>query len=67
MPLYCPCCFQVSKALWAGFGRDTEGAQWTIQFLLDKILISLAAWNSEEKTMQDILQFLVTLVDNKTR
>ncbi|XP_060554653.1 exportin-4-like [Ruditapes philippinarum] len=58
---------EVSKALWAGFGRDTEGAQWTISFLLDKVMMSLSAWNAEEKTMMDILQFLVMLMDNKTR
>jgi hypothetical protein len=57
----------VSKALWAGFGRDTEGAQWTISFLLDKVMMSLSAWNAEEKTLMDILQFLVMLMDNKTR
>ena len=59
--------FQISKALWAGFGRETEGAQWTVSFLLDKIMSSLLAWVSEEKTMTDILHLLVTLVENKSR
>ncbi|XP_052239002.1 exportin-4-like isoform X2 [Dreissena polymorpha] len=58
---------QMSKAICAGFGRDTDGAQWSVQFLLDKILVYLAAWNAEEKTLQDILQLLVTMVDNRTR
>lgn len=59
--------FQVSKALWAGFGRDTDGAQWTISFLLETVMVSLSAWGAEEKTLMDVLQFLVILMDNKTR
>ena len=59
--------FQISKALWAAFGRETEGAQWSIAFILDKIMSSLLAWGSEEKTLTDILQFFVMLVENKSR
>ncbi|KAL4233256.1 Exportin-4 [Mactra antiquata] len=58
---------EVSKALWSGFGRDTDGAQWTISFLLDKVLTSLNAWSAEDSTLMDTLIFLVTLMDNKAR
>ena len=60
-------CPQVSKSLCAAFGRDSPGAQWTLSFLLETIQSSLNAWQSEQATSQDILQLLVTLMDNKTR
>ncbi|XP_041355105.1 exportin-4-like [Gigantopelta aegis] len=58
---------QISMALSAAFGRDTEGAQWTIGFLLQKVISNLTVWSAEEKFMEDTLQLLVALVDHKTR
>ena len=40
---------------------------WTVGFLLEKILALLAAWSGEEKTLIDVLQLLVTLVDHRIR
>ncbi|KAL5009683.1 hypothetical protein ScPMuIL_011988 [Solemya velum] len=59
--------WQISKALWAAFGRDTECAQWTVTFLLDKILTNLNVWHTEEQLMCDTLHLLVKLLDNRTR
>ena len=51
----------------AAFGQGSEGAMWTVGFLLEKILALLAAWSGEEKTLIDVLQLLVTLVDHRIR
>lgn len=51
----------------AAFGRHTEGGQWTVGYLLDKILSNLSVWAGEEALMNDTLQLLVALVDNRAR
>ena len=58
---------QISKAILAAFGRDTDGAQWTIGFLLEKILSNLSAWSSEEALLTDTLNLLVAMLEKKHR
>ncbi|KAL3883791.1 hypothetical protein ACJMK2_030022 [Sinanodonta woodiana] len=58
---------QMSKALLAAFGRDSEGAEWTVSFLLEKLVSNLTAWTSEEKLLTDTLQCLVSLLNNRSR
>lgn len=57
----------ISPAISASFGRDTDGAQWTISFLLDKIISNLALWTSEISLLEDTLQLLVSLVDQRPK
>lgn len=59
--------WQISPAISASFGRDTDGAQWTISFLLDKIISNLALWTSEISLLEDTLQLLVSLVDQRPK
>ena len=41
---------EISLALVTAFGRDTEGATWTINFLLEKVRMSWIMENSCERT-----------------
>ncbi|OWF40176.1 Exportin-4 [Mizuhopecten yessoensis] len=58
---------QVSPAILSAFGRDSEGAQWTIQFLLEKILSNLSCWFGEDGILEDTLSLLNSFVDNRFR
>ncbi|XP_070568372.1 exportin-4-like isoform X2 [Ptychodera flava] len=58
---------QMSLALTAAFGRDTEGGQWSIGFLIDKILSNLSVWSSEHDLAMDTVNLLVALVQQKER
>ncbi|KAJ8315064.1 hypothetical protein KUTeg_007214 [Tegillarca granosa] len=57
---------QISHALLSAFGRDTDGAQWTVTFLLEKILANMIVWNSEEKLVTDTMQLLNSLVESRS-
>lgn len=58
---------QASPAIFTAFGRDTQGAQWTTSFLLDKIISNIALWTSELGLLEDTLQLLVSLVDQRPK
>ena len=57
----------MSLAINAAFGHDTDGGQWTIAYLLDKIVANLTIWCSEPDVIEDTLELLTTLVDKKER
>ena len=57
----------MSLALTVAFGRDTEGGQWTLSFLMDKVLSNLEAWSSEAALMDDTLQLLVAMVEKREK
>jgi hypothetical protein len=54
-------------AIVAAFGQNTEGAAWTINFVLEKIISNLTSMNSEPKLVEDTVNLLVALVDTKER
>ncbi|XP_071113997.1 exportin-4-like [Haliotis cracherodii] len=58
---------QMSMALSAAFGRDTDGAQWTISFLLQKTINNLNIWSSEESLLKDTMEMFSALVETKAR
>ena len=55
----------MSIALCTAFGRDTEGAAWTVNFLLEKILSNLTQLHSEPGVVEDTIKLLVSLADCK--
>merc|ERR1719341_553642 len=57
---------EMSIALCTAFGRDTEGAAWTVNFLLEKILSNLTQLNSEPAVVEDIIR-LVELATRQER
>ena len=57
----------MSLAILAAFGQNTDGAAWTISFLLEKIISNLTAMNSEPNLVEDTVNLLVALVDGKER
>jgi hypothetical protein len=57
----------ISLAIVAAFGQNTEGAAWTINFVLEKIISNLTSMNSEPKLVEDTVNLLVALVDTKER
>ncbi len=58
---------ELSLALVSAFGEGTEGAGWTVSFLLEKIMSNLKLLHSEEKLVQDTVLMLVSLVDSREK
>ena len=57
----------MSQALLTAFGRDSDGAQWTVTFLLEKVKSTLTLWSAEDDLAQDTLRLLCALVENRAR
>ncbi|KAM7380116.1 hypothetical protein PAMP_003431 [Pampus punctatissimus] len=53
---------QISMPLSTAFGADTEGAQWIVGYLLEKVINNLSVWSSEAELANDTVELLVTLV-----
>jgi hypothetical protein len=49
------------------FGKDSAGGQWTVSYLVDKVLSNLMTWSSEAKLLEDTLELLLSMVDKKDR
>lgn len=49
------------------FGADTEGAQWIVGYLLEKVINNLSVWSSEPELANDTVELLVTLVEKRER
>ncbi|TRY89754.1 hypothetical protein DNTS_000004 [Danionella cerebrum] len=58
---------QISMPLSTAFGPDTEGAQWIVGYLLDKVINNLSVWSSEPELANDTVELLVTLVERRER
>ncbi len=60
---------EISLALVTAFGENTEGAAWSIAFLLSKILSNLTSpeRNSEPGLVKDTVLLLISLVDIKEK
>lgn len=58
---------QISMPLSAAFGADTEGAQWIVGYLLEKVINNLSVWSSEPELANDTVELLVTLVEKRER
>ncbi|XP_064413937.1 exportin-4 [Latimeria chalumnae] len=58
---------QISLPFNTAFGADTEGAQWIVGYLLEKVVSNLSVWSSEEALANDTVQLLVTLVERRER
>ncbi|CAL1532791.1 unnamed protein product [Lymnaea stagnalis] len=58
---------EMSLALATAFGMDTEGIKWTINFIMQKILATLAIWGSELNLISDTLELLIDMAEQSTR
>ncbi|XP_049583005.1 exportin-4 [Syngnathus scovelli] len=58
---------QVSVPFSMAFGSDTEGAQWIVGYLLEKVITNLSVWSSEAELANDTVELLVTLVERRER
>uniref|UniRef100_A0A8C9WSW8 Exportin-4 n=1 Tax=Scleropages formosus TaxID=113540 RepID=A0A8C9WSW8_SCLFO len=58
---------QISIPLSTAFGADTEGAQWIVGYLLEKVINNLSVWSSEPDLANDTVELLVTLVERRER
>ena len=56
---------ELSPSFSAAFGRDSEGANWIIGFLLNKVESNLRTQMAESSLMNETLQLLMALVDCK--
>ena len=57
----------MSMSVVTGFGKESEGALWVIDFLLDKALTNFKFWSAEEDVIMSTINMLVALVDDKDR
>lgn len=64
LPLLPP---QISVPLSTAFGTDTEGAQWIVGYLLEKVINNLSVWSSETELSNETVDLLVTLVEKRER
>lgn len=64
IPLLSP---QISVPLSTAFGTDTEGAQWIVGYLLEKVINNLSVWSSETELSNETVDLLVTLVEKRER
>ena len=44
---------QISVPLSTAFGADTEGAQWIVGYLLEKVINNLSVWSAEAELAND--------------
>uniref|UniRef100_A0A3P8VNP3 Exportin-4 n=1 Tax=Cynoglossus semilaevis TaxID=244447 RepID=A0A3P8VNP3_CYNSE len=58
---------QISIPLSTAFGVDTEGAQWIVGYLLEKVVNNLSVWSAEVELSNDTVELLVTLVEKRER
>ncbi|XP_062861651.1 exportin-4 [Trichomycterus rosablanca] len=58
---------QISMPLSTAFGADTDGAQWIVGYLLEKVINNLSVWSSEPELANDTVELLVTLVEKRER
>ncbi|XP_047612220.1 exportin-4 isoform X3 [Phacochoerus africanus] len=58
---------QISVPFSAAFGADTEGSQWVVGYLLQKVISNLSVCSSEQDLANDTVQLLVTLVERRER
>ena len=56
---------EMSPAILAAFGQNTEGAAWAVNFLLGKVVSNLTVMNSEAEVAKDTIHLLLALVDGK--
>ncbi|XP_059985437.1 exportin-4 isoform X6 [Lagenorhynchus albirostris] len=57
----------ISVPFSTAFGADTEGSQWIVGYLLQKVLSNLSVCSSEQDLANDTVQLLVTLVERRER
>ncbi|PNF16845.1 hypothetical protein B7P43_G16786 [Cryptotermes secundus] len=54
-------------ALLAAFGKDTDGATWTVNFLLRKVESNLCSFSSEPGLIKDTVRLFIALVDMREK
>ncbi|GLH05442.1 Uncharacterized protein GBIM_11043 [Gryllus bimaculatus] len=60
-------CCSMSMALVSAFGKDSEGATWTMNFLMNTIEQNLQHFSSEPALIKDTVLLLLALVDVKEK
>ena len=58
---------KISVPFSTAFGADTEGSQWIVGYLLQKVLNNLSVCSSEQGLADDTVQLLVTLGERRAR
>ena len=56
---------EISSALVTAFGRDTDGAKWTVNFLLEKCLSNLNRFSSDHDVLKDTIGLILSFADAK--
>ncbi|ELU09303.1 hypothetical protein CAPTEDRAFT_151878 [Capitella teleta] len=56
---------EMSMPLTMAFGRDTEGGQFVLSFLINKVVSNIQAWGSEAGIIEDTLSLLLAMVEKR--
>ncbi len=56
---------EISPAFLTAFGRDTEGAKWTVNFLLEKSLSNITRLSSEPAVLEDTIILITSFADSR--
>ncbi|XP_022081901.1 exportin-4-like isoform X2 [Acanthaster planci] len=58
---------EISLPINAVFGQDSPSGQWTVNFLLQKVVTNLLVWSSEHELAKDTIDLMVALVNRKDK
>ena len=58
---------QISLPINTAFGQDSQGGQWVVDRLLQKVLTNLIVWSSEHELAKDTIDLMVSIVDRKDK
>lgn len=58
---------KISTTLLLAFGEDSLGAEWTVNFLLEKVECNLNAFQGETEVIEETIKVLTTLVKTQTK
>ncbi|XP_063971922.1 exportin-4-like isoform X2 [Diachasmimorpha longicaudata] len=58
---------EISPTFLQAFGKDSPGAPWMVNFLIEKVECNVNTFKGEPKLIQDTMQMLVALVESPSR
>ncbi|XP_033635740.1 exportin-4-like [Asterias rubens] len=58
---------EISLPINTAFGQDSQGGQWVVDRLLQKVLTNLIVWSSEHELAKDTIDLMVSIVDRKDK
>lgn len=57
---------QLSMSLLSAFSQDTENANWLLSFMLDKVILNISTWYTEESLAISTLKLISKLASTSS-